>query len=81
MARDQRPRVILAARMSIPWPYYYKQLLLVTYLLIGSWLNRESWIQQGHFGIYKAIMDFAIAIMGRPLWALLHLSYRIGLHL
>ena len=57
MTRGQRPRVIMAARRSIPIPYHYKQPL--TYLLIGSRLSLDSWVNQ-------AIMGFT-----RPLWILL----------
>ena len=57
MARGRRPRVIFAARRSIPRPYHYKQTL--TYLLKASKLNLDSWVNQ-------AIMGFT-----RPLWILL----------
>ena len=62
MAQGPRPRVIMAARRSIPRPYHYKQPL--TYLLIGSYNLIPRFNQ--------AIMGFT-----RPLWILLGQPFKI----
>ena len=73
---EVRPRAIIAARRSIPRQYQYRQPL--TYLLIGSLLNFDSCVQAS-MGFTRPLW-ICSASMGRPLWALLHLSYSIGLH-
>ena len=55
LARGRRPRVIMAARRSLPRPYHYKQpLTYFTNWLLGltltPGLTRLLWDLLGHYG-------------------------------
>ena len=56
----------MAAQSSIPRLYHYKQPL--TYLLIGSRLNLDYWVNQAIMGFTRPLQDllghYGSAIMG-----------------